>query len=40
MGAAMADEKILFHPDRPVIHFGSPAGATYYKPEEKVFQGG
>lgn len=24
--------EVEYHPDRPIIHFGSPRGATFYRP--------
>lgn len=24
--------EVYYHPDRPIIHFGSPVGLTYAKP--------
>lgn len=28
--------QVEYHPDRPVVHFGSPPGATYSKPETEL----
>lgn len=27
--------QIEYHPDRPFVHFGSPEGTAYWKPEPK-----